>query len=490
MIVSTMPLLAVLAVLPLPTLPTLPTLQTIPSDTLTLQRAIQLAQDRGHQARAVRASRDASRYRDNGFRATLMPQLSLAGTLPDYSRSIVEVNDQSGTQFVAREQTRSSLGLQLSQRLPLTGGLLFVQSQLAQFQETGVSSFRQWSSTPFTIGLQQDILRPNVTGWNQREQNIRIGRDERTYLEGMEDVALTVTSLFFDAYAARVALANAVTNAAVNDTLYRLNTGRFEVGRIGENDLLQSELALLRSRSALESARLDYDRAMGALRIALALPPGATPDIVVDRVVPAYAADTLRAVAEARRNRALVADLELQDVQARRRVRDARAQYGMGATVSATYGYNNTAPSASLAYRDLLDYRRFTVGVTMPLWTWGAGASAVRAAKADQERVESQQENSLETLAHEAKFAALELEQARRNVELLAKADTVAGRRFGVAYNRYGIGRITIDNLYIAQNEKDAAVRQFVDGLRRYWQAHYRLRRTTLYDFQNDRALR
>jgi len=478
MLITTMSLLTVVAV------------QAAPQDTLTLQRAIQIAQDRGHQARAVRATRDASRYRDDGFRATLMPQLSLTGTLPEYNRSIVEVNDQAGTQFVSREQTRSTLGLQLSQRLPLTGGLLFVQSQLAQFQETGVSSFRQWSSTPFTIGLQQEILRPNFTGWNQREQSIRIGRDERVYLEGMEDVALSVTGLFFDAYAAKVALANAVTNAAVNDTLYRLNTGRYEVGRIGENDLLQSELALLRSRSALESARLEYDRTMGALRIALALPASANPEVVVEQVVPGYSADSTRAVTEARRNRALVSDLELQDVQAQRQVRQARAQYGVGATVSATYGYNNTAPSASLAYRDLLDYRRFSVAVTMPLWTWGAGASAVRAAKADQDRIESMQENAIETLSHEAKFAALELEQARRNVELLAKADSVAGRRFEVAYNRYGIGRITIDNLYIAQNEKDAALTQFVAGLRRYWQAHYRLRRTTLYDFQNDRAIR
>ena len=43
-------------------------------------------------------------------------------------------------------------------------------------------------------------------------------------------------------------LANATANAAVNDTLYTLNKGRFEVGKIGENDLLQSELQLLGAR--------------------------------------------------------------------------------------------------------------------------------------------------------------------------------------------------------------------------------------------------
>jgi len=67
---------------------------------------------------------------------------------------------------------------------------------------------------------------------------------------------------------------------------------------------------------------------------------------------------------------------------------------------------------------------------------------------------------------------------------LSAKADTVAQKRFEVAYNRYVIGRIGIDNLYIAQNEKDQAVNQYLQALRGYWAAYYRLRQATLYDFE------
>jgi outer membrane protein TolC len=96
----------------------------------------------------------------------------------------------------------------------------------------------------------------------------------------------------------------------------------------------------------------------------------------------------------------------------------------------------------------------------------------------------------MEQTAHLAHFAALQLSQARRNVALSAKADTVAGKRFEVAYNRYVIGRITIDNLYIAQTEKDQALLQYVEALRGYWQAYYRLRRATLYDFAAGTVIR
>jgi outer membrane protein TolC len=185
-----------------------------------------------------------------------------------------------------------------------------------------------------------------------------------------------------------------------------------------------------------------------------------------------------------------VSDVELEDVQARRRVTEAKLARGIGATVEASLGYNATAPVASLAYRNLLEARQFTVSVEVPLMQWGAHKEGVQAAEADRERVASQGRATVDQMAHDARFAALELAQARRNVALRAKADTVAGKRFEVAYNRYVIGRITIDNLYIAQNEKDQALSQFVQALRGYWRAHHRLRRVTLFDFETGRAIR
>src|SRR5882724_9089045 len=84
----------------------------------------------------------------------------------------------------------------------------------------------------------------------------------------------------------------------------------------------------------------------------------------------------------------------------------------------------------------------------------------------------------------------LALAQARRTALLVAKADSVAAKRFEVAYNRYVIGRITIDNLYIAQAEKDQALVEYVRGLRGYWTALYRLRGATLFDFAAGRQIR
>ncbi len=262
-----------------------------------------------------------------------------------------------------------------------------------------------------------------------------------------------------------------------------MNKGRYEVGKIGENDLLQSELALLRARNSLDNARMEAARAEAALRIGLGLPAGTPIELVVNADVPTIDADTARAVTEALRNRASMTDVALQEVQARRRVTEARLTNWAGATLTASYGFNATGPERRLAYTNLLEARQFSLALQLPIWQWGAHAATVAAAKADQERAQQLAELARQQLTQEAHFAALGLSQARRSLLIAAKADTVGGKRFEVALNRYIIGRIPLDNLFVAQTEKDQALAAYVQSLRGYWLAYYRLRRTTLYDF-------
>jgi outer membrane protein len=460
---------------------------------IALADAIAIARERSHEADAARATRDAGRYRHGAFRAQLLPQLSLDVTVPIYARSITAVPQPDGTtDFLALRRMNGTATATLAQKVPLTGGDLFVSSSLAGYTTrlTGQPLDERWYSTPVSIGLRQPLFRLNTAAWDRRVENVRSELSERAYLEAMEDVALRATDAFFDVYAARLGLENAVKNAAVNDTLYRLNRGRFDVGKIGENDLLQSELALLRARAALEDARLGYDRAAEALRLALNLPAGTPIDVAVTDAVPEFDADTARAVAAALENRAAMSGVALDEVQARRALVAARLDGGPGAMVQASYGLNAAALDARSAYQDLGEARGFSLSVQLPLWQWGAHGDRVRAAEADRERVTSLSQATVEQTAHEARFAALELGQARRNLALFAKADSVADKRFEVAYNRYGIGRIDVGTLYIAQSEKDQALVQFVQALRGYWVAYYRLRRATLFDFATGHPIR
>jgi outer membrane protein len=461
----------------------------VTQDSLTLEQVLLLAQDQGLQAQGARATLAASRYRDQGFTASYRPQLTLGGTLPQYNRTIIPVLQPDGTTlFRSQNQTDMSLTADLTQKLP-TGGDVFVSSALSTFAVSTGQTLRTWSSTPVSVGLRQTLFSPNTSAFDRRAQPLRTELAQRQYRETREDIAVSTTNLFFDLYSARVALDNAAANAAVNDTLYTLNKGRFEVGKIGQDDLLQSELALLRARGAHADARIAFDRAEAALRMALNMPPNAPLAIAIPPLIPAYPADTTRAVAEALRNRAGASDSALHAVQAERNIADAKANNGFNATVQASVGFNATASELGSAYRDLLEARQLNVGVQMPLWDWGSRKSAIRAAEADREQAASSARTAMRQIAYDAHFAALAVEQSRTSLMLAAKADTVANKRFEVAYNRYVVGRIAVDNLYLAQSEKDQAIAQYLQSLRAAWVAHYQLRRTTLFDFATQKPI-
>jgi len=452
--------------------------------TLTLQEAIRMAQQQGQLAQVARSTRDAAKWRDNAFNSRLLPQLFLSGEAANLNHGINPVVlDDGTTQFIGQSLNQSSVGIGFRQQMPLTGGTIQVQSLVTRYDQFGDERRQYYQTKPIVVSLRQDLFRPREIVWDKREQSLSAVVAERGYLEAREDVAGTTADAFFNLYAQQMTLKNASANVAVNDTLYTLNQGRYEVGKIGENDLLKSELALLRARAAVDDARLARDRAEAALRRLVAYPEGRTFTIVTPDSIPVVDADPEVAVQQALRNSSTTQLNELDHVQTRRGIALAKANNRFNATINASAGFNQTAAAFGPAYQSPLGNQTLIVGVNVPLMQWGAGKADFQAAKASDDRVLANNRVRLDALAEDARFSALGLQQAQRNVLISAKADTVAGKQFEVARNRYIIGKITNDALYLAQGEKDAAVLAYVQALRNYWTAYYHLRRVTLYDF-------
>jgi len=451
---------------------------------LTLQQVVARSTHDGQLAQAARSTLEAARSRNGAFGARLLPQVSLSGTAPSYNKSISPVVQPDGsTLYVPVGEMETAVGLTVSQEVPWLGARVYASSLLNRIQPVGSNRPRYWQSSPMVIGIEQDLFQPRDLRWEGREQDLTLDIAERQFLESREDAALRATGAYFDLYAAEIAVANAVNNAAVNDSLYRISQGRFEVGKIAENDLLQSQLAVLRARAALDAAHLVEDRTRAALRLELNLPDDAPLAIAPPPQPASFVIDTTVAVREALANGSSLKQLDLQDVQAQRRVTTARLQNNITAKLSAGFGYNQTASLFNDVYQSPLQQQRFGLTVQMPLVAWGAGRDEVAAARAEQTRVRTLAGRSRRQVAQQAYFAARGLAQAQTQLTLAAKADTVANKRFDVAKDRYVIGKIAMGDLYIAQTEKDAAVKAYVDAVRGYWMAYYQLRKITLYDF-------
>jgi outer membrane protein TolC len=457
---------------------------------LTLQDAIAMGQANGPGAAVARAARDAARFKNDAFNSRLLPQLFLNGNAANLNHSIIPQPLPDGTtQFVSQATNQSSMFAGFSQAIPLTGGSISVGSSIQRLDNLGDNYARSYTTTPLQVTLTQKLFTPRTIVWDERVQSLLADVAERGYLEAREDVASNVADAFFNLYAAQMSLANAQNNVAINDTLYTLNKGRFEVGKIGENDLLKSELALLQKRAAVEDARLNRDRAEATLRRTIGYPEGQPLSIVTPDALPIVEANPDTAVAQALRNSSITEQNDLNDVVAKRGIVQAQSNNRFNTTINASAGFNQTATVLGQSYQNPLGKQSLSVGVNLPLLQWGAGKAEVAGARADAEQTRINNKSRRDALAEEARFTALQLQQAQRNILLKAKSDTVAEKQFDVARNRYLIGKISNTDLYQAQDQKDGALLDYVQALRTYWTTFYHLRRVTLYDFEAKQRL-
>jgi outer membrane protein TolC len=339
------------------------------------------------------------------------------------------------------------------------------------------------------MSLQQPIFQINTYRWDMDAQTLRYKMATRGLAEAMEDCAGDVTSKFFDLYMATLNASNASLNLAINDTLYKISKGRFNVGKIAENDLLQSELAYLNAQTQLENANVGLNRSHNNLKTALGLPPTAIVVLLAPSKIPDVEIDSAKALEQALQNRSDAVNFELQKLTADRNVSQVKSDNNFSATLTASMGYNQRAPILNDAYNNLLEQRQFSLNFSIPIIRWGAGSSAVDAAIADQKRTEVSINQQRHDFEQEVLYQAAHLNLLRKQVVVAAKSDTIAQRRFDVAKDRYLIGKIDIPNLFLAQSEKDNARRANTQTLWDYWSTYFRVRRLTLYDFETKESL-
>ncbi len=118
---------------------------------LSLQEVVEIARDQSPQAILSQHRFRASYWQHRTYTAEFLPSLNLRGTLPDFNRSIIPVDQPDGTvSFSERNNINSLARLSLNQSIGLTGGQIYMSSELQRIDELDEnSSF--YRTTPVNI---------------------------------------------------------------------------------------------------------------------------------------------------------------------------------------------------------------------------------------------------------------------------------------------------------------------------------------------------
>lgn len=457
---------------------------------LSLEQCIKIAQDQSAIANAARYSLIASRWQYKSFQADLLPSLSLSGNAPNYNKDIFSnVLDNGQITFSSRTQSEAAASVSVNQNILATGGTLSLSSGVTKLGIFPNENTYLWQSTPMVVGLQQPLFQFNSLKWRNKTEPLQYEIAQKEFVEEMEDIAVTVTQRFFDVYLAKINLQNAKLNVVQNDSVYEISQGRYKVGSIAENDLLQTKLALRNAESTLTSARIEYDRSLSEFKILLGYPADVNLDLKEPEEIPEIYVDIEKAKQMALKNNSESLNYQLNEVQADRNLAQAKREASLGATLNINYGLNQTSGTFSKLYENPQNRQFITLGFDVPIFNWGKQRAQINAARNQQREVANSIQFQRRQFIQQVEYTVSQFQQLRGQVLLAAQADTIAQRRYRVAQNRYKIGKIDITNLFIAQNEKDTARQSYIRALRTFWTGWYELRQLTLFNFRENQPI-
>lgn len=457
----------------------------------TLDEVISLAKEQAPMAIMSRHRYRGSYWEFRTHKAKFLPRLSLNSTLPELTRSIERITLPDGSDsFVERKVMNSSADVRLVQNISPTGGSIFMRTGLERIDLLDADEDNlSYLSTPISIGFQQPIKAHNSYRWERRIEPLKYEEAKKDYIDAMENVSQRAVTNFFNLIIAQVNLKIANINYASNDTLYKIANGRYNIGTIAENELLQMELAFLNAGAAVNEAKVQLEITKFRLRSFLGYNESVNIELIIPAEIPEMNVDVVLALSEAKKNSPEIISLQRQMLEADQSVAEARAEKGLTADLFASYGLTQRAPVMTDAYKDPQQQQMLTVGLQVPIVDWGLGKGRYRMAQSSQEVVRTNVHQAEIDFEQEVMLQVLQFNLQDDQVRIAAKADIIAQNRYNVTKQRFLIGNVDVLDLNIALTERDAATRNYLTTLYNYWTYYYNIRKLTLYDFESQGPL-
>lgn len=457
--------------------------------TLTLEEVIRMAQESSPNAVQARNTYESAYWSYRSYKASMRPSLSLS-TRPSLNRSTSSVTLGDGSVQYARTNSMSNnLTLDLSQNLWFTGGTISLSSSVNRLDMLGQNHTTTYYSQPLQLSFSQDLSGYNSMKWERKTEPLYYKMARKQYAETMELVAANAVNYFFNLASAQTELEIATINLEAADTMYAFGLGRYNIGTITENELLQLELNKLNEETSIITTQMSFDEAADQLRNYLNLPSDARIEVVTSDSIPGFQVELQKALELAYENNPDMESMQLSRLNSESALARAKSQAGLRASVYVRLGLAQTGDDINESMHNLNDEQSISLTVSIPILDWGQGKGRVRVARNNLDLTNMRLEQQQLSFDRQVTRAVSQFNLQERRVEIAHRTMLTAQHRYEVARQLYMTGRSTVLDLNSAITSKDSAYRGYVSALSTWWQLYYTIRSMTGYDFQNDSLL-
>lgn len=458
---------------------------------LTLEESIRLATDSSLQAFRTKNLYQSSYWQHRTFKAGRLPALTLKMTPIQYNRDFTKRYDSENNIDVYREQQslHSYGNLSLTQNLDITGGTFFVDSELGYMRNFGDNKYSQFTTVPIRIGYSQALFGFNGFKWEKKIEPLKYEKAKKQFLYNREEISESVIQYFFSLAMAQADYNLAKDNAASSDTMYIIGQERHKIASISQADLLTLKLDAINAKNSLSNAAVALKKAKYDFASFLNLNKDFDFDLELPDVPRSINVSTEKALDYARDNNPQYLDNQRQLLEAQRDVDKTKKSAMFDASISASIGFNQVANKFSDSYKNPLQQDVVSVSLTIPLIDWGVRRGKANMAKNNLNVTYISVQQNEQVLDQDIKITVNDFIIQLEMIDSAQEALEIANMAYNATKQRFIIGKADINSLTLSQNRQKEAQKNYINTLKNYWQNYYKLRKLTLFDFENQLPL-
>lgn len=480
---------------------TLSTLFAQKTHTLSLDKALEVAQERSYRIRYLKENFKIAQAQLTAATNSFKTQVHLNLTTPDYRETVGQLPDSSGINYFTIKQVNYAANLTISQPLP-TDGHIFIQSGIDHNQDFRNKKNDFKLST--RIGFEQPIeafFTYNKILNNLKNAELQYELQNRRLTRTKLDLNYETSQAFYSYFSA---IETEKIRKQTLDQQTESNTlaqNKYKAGVIAEVEALQMEVDLAEAHNNYDLARQMVESTGNNLKQLLAIPLQDAITLETDLSFKIIDVNLSKALEYGLKNRLEIREREIAWEQAQIEIDRTRLGGQITGKISAFYDLTGLSQQDDTnPLGDILDasYKEFknsprnkgvAFSISIPIWDWGVNDARVDVALARLRQADLQKEEAMIDVEKDIRNTVNNLKSSLKRLQLLEKNIAVAERSFMISKNRYSNGEINSQSLALDRNRLTQAHQSRLTALINYKLLLEDITRKTFYDFVNQKNL-
>ncbi len=458
---------------------------------MSLQQALEQAFTSSPRMKEVRLSLEQSEQNLKASRAALKSNFSLNFTPIEYSKQS-QFNSQLSKWYNVEDY--SSYGkLNVSQPILLTDGNISLNNTFSYVDNSSESSSGTSGFDGFTNSLSLELTQPLFT-YNKTKQELKslelaYENSSLNYALQMLTVENNVTQAFYQVYQSQMEYSVAKEEYENRVKSHEIIKNKVEGGLVAREELYQSELDLLSSKSTMQNAEVSFENNKDNFKQMLGIPLDEQIMVLADISITPVDIDLNKAMENGLKSRMEIRQREIEIEEGQFDLIQTNAENEFKGELSLSLGLFGQDEKISKVFQDQTNSQGVSFGLTVPVWDWGEKKAKMKAAKASLEMSQNNYDDEIIDIKLNIRQVYRSLNNQLIQVEISRKTVENAELTYEINLQKYQNGDLTSMDLNLVQNQLTESKNDLTNAIIDYKLELLNMKIQSMYDFEKNESV-